>query len=330
MARWFRWFSIFCLISPAARAWPELAVVSKQDGVLQIFDVRTGQLQREYPLGYLPHEVLVSPRGGHIAVTNYGKDHVRSEASTNVPGKSITIIRGAEVADAIDDDLDKNVCAPHGMAESRDGRRLYVTCEAQRSVIVYDVPSGRVLRRIATDQDGSHMVAVNADETRAYTSNFQSGSVTAIDLRTGRIIAQIPVGPGTEGLSLSPDGNFVYATSVLGNFIAKIDANRLRVIATSAAPRSPVRILPTPDGQKLIVNSSADNCTTAFRAADLSVEWSLDVGRQPIGLAVPNDATAFVAAMRDDRIVEVDLKTGKIIKSFVTARKPDGIDIVPY
>lgn len=311
-----------------AQAAPSLAVVSKQDAVLQLFNSATGRLEREYPLGFLPHEVLISRKGGHIAVTNYGKDHVRSEAPTNVPGRTVTIVRGDQPEDAVAFNLDEADCAPHGMAESADGRRLYVTCEAQEKVIVFDVPTGRVLRTLATAQAGSHMVVVSTDETRAYTSNFAAGSVTAIDIASGRILAQIPVGPGTEGISLSPDARFVYASSVLGGFIAKIDTVTLKVVATAPTPKSPVRVIPTPDGSRLIVNSSAEGLMLVYRASDLSLEWSLPVGRQPIGLVVPSPRRAFVAAMLDHEIVEVDLESRRIAKRFGTARKPDGIDMI--
>lgn len=310
----------------AASAAAPIAVVSKQDAVLQLFDARTGALQREYPLGFLPHEVLVSRRGGYIAVTNYGKDHVRSQAPTNVPGRTLTLIRGEVAATH---DLDAAACAPHGLAESADGRRLYVTCEAQQKLIVFDTVTGRVRRELPTGQAQSHMVVVTADESRAYTSNFAAGTVTAIDLRAGKVLAQIPVGPGTEGLSLAPDGRSVYASAVLGGFIAKIDAASLTVTATAAAPRSPVRVLPTPDGRRLVVNSSADGMLSVYRESDLRREWSLPVGRQPIGLAVPSDRTAFAAAMLDHEIVEVDLVAGSVVKRFPTARKPDGIDMIP-
>lgn len=313
-------------ITARPRITATLAVVSKQDALLQLFDARTGALQREYPLGFLPHEVLISRRGGYIAVTNYGKDHVRSQAPTNVPGRTLTLVRDGI---ATTHELDTAACAPHGLAESADGRRLYVTCEAQEKLIVFDVMKGRVLRELPTGQAQSHMVVVSADESRAYTSNFAAGSVTAIDLRSGQILARIPVGPGTEGLSLAPDGRSVYASSVLGGFIAKIDTASLKVTATATTPRSPVRVLPTPDGRRLIVNSSADGMLSVYREADLSLERSLAVGRQPIGLAVPSNRTAFVAAMLDHEIVEVDLDSGRVVKRFTSAHKPDGIDMIP-
>lgn len=306
-----------------------LAVVSKEDSVLQLFDTRTGLLRQEYPLGFLPHEVVISRLGKFIAVTNYGKDHVRSQAPTNKPGRTLTLILGPEKTDIATYDLDAHACAPHGIVENWNGERLYITCEEQQKIIVFDVPGRKVLRSFSTGQMQSHMVVISEDETRAYTSNFASGTVTAIDLRSGEILAQIPVGPGTEGLSISSDGKTVYASSVLGGFIAKIDADTLKVTATAKTPRSPVRIVPTPDGRRLLVNSSAEGRLIAYRESDLREEWSLNVGRQPIGLAVSNARTAYVAVMLEHQIVQVDLHTAQIVKRFPSAQKPDGISVFP-
>ncbi len=56
------------------------------------------------------------------------------------------------------------------------------------------------------------MLALSADGSRAYVSNFWHGTVSVLDLRTRRIIAQIATGSGTEGVSISPDDRHVYAS----------------------------------------------------------------------------------------------------------------------
>ena len=59
----------------------------------------------------------------------------------------------------------------------------------------------KVTQVIGTDQEISHMVALDPQRGRAYTANIGSGSVTAIDLSTGEKLADITTGEGAEGIA---------------------------------------------------------------------------------------------------------------------------------
>ncbi|MFS4457992.1 beta-propeller fold lactonase family protein [Bdellovibrio sp. HCB2-146] len=318
--------SLVTLISTQSFATegPYLGVVNKADGTASFINLLTHQTDFAVSVGFLPHEITFSPDGRWAFVSNYGKDHVRSQAPTNRPGHNIAMIdmEKRQVAKYLD--LGAEACAPHGLEASPDGKRLYVTCEARKVVMVIDLASAEITE-IPTMQEQSHMVVFNTDETRAYTSNFASGSISVLDL-TGKSSAQvIPTGPGTEGISLSGDGKFIYASSVLGNFIVKIDAATLEIIGRVETGKSPVRVVPTPDGEKLIVNCAASNVVQVFDAATMTLMREISVGRQPIGIVVPNNDYVFTATMLENAVVMINLKTYKIEHRFATGNKPDGI-----
>ena len=245
-----------------------------------------GRATREFKVGYLPHETAAA--GSLVFLSNYGSGHVRSSDLTNAPGNTLSVVdlsRPDAATEVVD--LGPGRCAPHGLAVSRDRQRLYVTCEGRQEVIAVDVKTRRILHAIPTNQAGSHMLALSADGSRAYVSNFWHGTVSVLDLQARRLLAHIPTGSGTEGISLSPDGRFVYTSSVYINEIVKIDTATLQVVgrATMSNCLGAVRVVPTPvDGATLVVNCADNGRVLIVEAGTLSIRHQIAVGTLPIGI----------------------------------------------
>jgi YVTN family beta-propeller protein len=308
----------------------KIAIASKAPGVLTVVDLQ-GQPAREFKVGFLPHEVAAA--GALVFVSNYGSAHVRSSDLTNDPGNTLSVVdvsRAESVAEAID--LGPGRCAPHGLAVSRDVRRLYVTCEGRQEVLVVDVPTRRILHAIPTNQAGSHMLAVSADGSRAYVSNFWHGTVSVLDLQARRIVAHIATGTGTEGISLSPDDRHLYTSSVYVNEIVKIDTASLQVVGRARMDQclGAVRVVPTPgDGRTLVINCADNGRVLLVDAGTLSLRHQIPVGKLPIGITVPDDRLAYAANMADDTISVIDIQRGAVVLTIPAGDDPDGIAFLP-
>ncbi len=307
-----------------------IAIVSKSAGALTVVDL-AGQRTRQIKVGYLPHEVAAA--GSLVFVSNYGSAHVRSSDLTNVPGNTVSVIdlsRREDAAQTID--FGPGRCAPHGLAVSRDRRQIFITCEGRQEVLVLDVTSRRLLHAIATNQAGSHMLVLSGDGARAYVTNFWHGTMSVLDLRAKRILAQIETGSGTEGIGLSPDDRYAYTSSVYINEIVKIDTGTLKVAARARMPNclGAVRVVPTPvEGRTLVVNCADNNRVLLVAADTLTVTHEIPVGKQPIGIAVPEERVAYVANMLDGTISVIDISRGVVSRTIPAGDDPDGIVFLP-
>jgi len=328
--------AVFALHQPASSSQQpgepagRIAIVNKRPGVLTVVGLQ-GQPRREFKIGALAHEIAAA--GPLVFVSNYGSAHVRSSALTNNPGNTLSMIdlTRPDAAPAIVD-FGPGRCAPHGLAVSRDRQRPYVTCEGRQEVVVVDVAGRKVIDAIPTNQAGSHMLALSADGSRAYVSNFWHGTVSVLDLRARRILAQIPTGSGTEGISIAPDDRYVYASSVYINEIVKIDTGTLQVVARAEMKNclGSVRVVPDPvAGRTLVVNCADNGRVLLVDAGTLMVTKETTVGRQPIGIAVPDDRFAYVANMEDDTISVIDLQRGTVARTIPAGDEPDGIAFLP-
>jgi YVTN family beta-propeller protein len=93
----------------------------------------------------------------------------------------------------------------HGLVVGRNGKVLYVANRSEGSVSVISFRTRKVIRKWRIPGGGSpDMGDVSADGKVLWLSGRYNSEVYAIDTRSGRLIARIPVGPSPHGLSLWP------------------------------------------------------------------------------------------------------------------------------
>jgi YVTN family beta-propeller protein len=93
----------------------------------------------------------------------------------------------------------------HGLYPSRNARFLYVTNRGEGSISVLSFATGKVVKKWRLPGGGSpDMGGVSVDGKTLWVSGRYNAVVYAIDTRTGRLRAKIPVGSGPHGLSVWP------------------------------------------------------------------------------------------------------------------------------
>ncbi len=323
-------------LTPASGAM--LLVANKSEATLSLLDLDSRALVATLPTGEGPHEVAVSPDGSTAAVANYGG---------RAAGSTLTLIDLAarRVARTIELAPHRR---PHGLVFLPDGRRLLVTAEESRALLVVDLERGVVERALTTGAEVSHMVAVAPDGTRAYVANIGSGSVTVLDLASGERKSEIRTGRGAEGIAVTPDGAELWVTNREDDSVSVIDTASLAVVATLAAPDFPIRAEATPDGSRILVSCAGSGDLAVFDrraralerrvplpAAAGATEGKLFGGRfgassVPIGIEIaPDGKRAWVAHATADLISEVDLERLAKSGELVAGREPDGMAYTP-
>lgn len=330
---------LVAVAAPAAVTAATLVVANKSEATVSLVDLGGGRVVATLPTGEAPHEVAVSPDGRTALVTNYG--------NRGAPGSTLTVIDVAAATVVRTIDLTP-YSRPHGVAWLADGRRALVTVEANRALLVVDVPKGAVETAVETRADVSHMVAVTPDGTRAFVANIGSGSITAIDLGARIRLRDVPTGPGAEGVCVTPDGGQVWVTNRAGDSVSVVDAGSLQVVRTLEAAAFPIRAVATPDGAHVLVTCAESSDIAVFSAArkapvrrvPLPAGTSNGHGRLfgdrfgsssvPIGIVVSGDGRrAYVAHSNADVISVVDLARWEKVDELHAGKEPDGMAWTP-
>ncbi len=295
-----------------------LIVGNKGDDSISLIDLDTGRERARLPTGEQPHEVAISPDGARAAVVSY--------AGTTI---DIFDIARAEKIETID--LAPN-SRPHGLVWTRDNR-LIATTEGSGTLTIVDMDT-REMTAIETGQDGSHMVVVSRDLTRAYVSNLGSGTATVIDLEAGETIANLEVGDAAEGIALTQDGTELWVSDRDNAKVVVFDTATLEQISEIAVGNFPIRLAISPDGATAVTSNYADGSLTLIDVATKQVTrtqtifGTADAAQVTILFDEAGDRL-YVAQTALGTIIEVDLAEGELLGMMGAADGSDGLAISP-
>jgi len=323
---------LFALLTaaPHAVSADRLIVLNKSDHEAVLVDPATWKPVGRIPTGRGPHEVSVSPDGRVGYVTNYGMYAVFREGErVDEPGNTISVldlVRGT-VRDTFD--LGRYT-KPHGLVVSRDGARVWVTCEGAQAVLELDAENGAVRGAWRTGQQTSHMIVPTPDESKLFVANIRSGSVTIIERASGQVTS-VPTAAGAEGIDVSPDGQEVWITNRADSSISILDARGDSLIAKlEGVGRFPIRVRFTPDGREAWVSCLQSDAVAVFDARTRERKATIAVGAAPVGIQMsPDGKRVYVANTNDDLVTVIDAAERKVLGTFTTGKEPDGMAWVP-
>jgi YVTN family beta-propeller protein len=321
-----------------------LLALSKRDHTLAIIDPKSLKVLATVPVGNDPHEVVASADGKMAYVSNYGFGAFHTLTTVDLVRR-----RAAGVIDL------GALRGPHGLDFVRG--KVWFTAEAAKAIGSYDPATRKIDWIMGTGQNRTHMIYVFPDGKRILTTNVSSGTVTLMDKTEGRAggppmgmppgmggpgaggpppgpppappggdwqFTVIPVGHGSEGFDVSPDGKEAWVANAQDGTISVIDLGAKKVTATLAANVPGAnRLKFTPDGKLVLVTPGAalvvlDAATRKEVMRLVEVHGSGGIQMQPDG------ARAYVACGRDSFVAVIDLKTLQMVGK-IEVGGPDGL-----
>ena len=154
-----------------------------------------------------------------------------------------------------------------------------------------------------------------------YVANEDDNLVTAIDVETRTIRAEIPVGIEPEGMAVSPDGKVVVNTSETTNMAHFIDTETHEIFANVLVDQRPRFAEFTEDGKLLYVSAEIGGTVSVIDPAAQEVVHTISFevpgvppeALQPVGIRVSDDDTkVFVALGPANRVALVDGETWEV------------------
>ncbi|RMD90034.1 MAG: YncE family protein [Calditrichaeota bacterium] len=325
-----------------------LVVLNKSESTASLIDLANEQTLIKIPTGEGPHEVAVSPDGKLAVVSNYGRRGAPGSTLTviNLPLKKVEQTLKLQYSNYGEKIIYQR---PHGIVFLPDGKRILVTTEAQQSLLMVDVSSGKILNVYKTNQNVSHMVVYSHQSHRAFVANIGSGTISVIDIDNGHLIKNIETGQGSEGIDISPDGKEIWVANRAEDTITIINALELKIIQKLTSKSFPIRVKFTPDGKYVLVSNARSGDLAVFdtktRKEIKRIRMQIRVKEEkenrlfrdvfgkspvPIGILVhPSGNYAFVANSNADVVVIIDLKSWQIIDQIPTGKEPDGLGYSP-
>jgi YVTN family beta-propeller protein len=297
---------------------PALLVLNKAENALAIIDPATQKVVARIPTGEGPHEIAASSDGKLTVVTNYGaKD----------PGHSLSVIDLAAQKEIHRVDLGP-LGRPHGILFA-DGR-FYFTAELNKLIARYDPSTNKVDWLLGVGQNRTHMLVRTKYLNEFFTSNVDSGTVTAIEKSSdpsGWKETNIPVGKADEGIDISPDDKEVWVANAGDGTVSIIETATSKVIHTfDVRTKHANRLKFTPDGKLALISDPETGELVIVDTVTRTITKMLNVGRNPGGiLIVPDGSRAYVALAGDNGVAIIDLHKLEVAGQIPTGQGPDGL-----
>ena len=146
---------------------------------------------------------------------------------------------------------------------------------------------------------GAYELALTPDQSRIYVANALGNSVSVIDTASNTVIATTPVESFPDGITVTPNGEFVYVAnngdnSPNSNTVSVISTATNQVVRTITVGGAPFLPKVTPDGSRVYVSNSGT--ISVIDTATNTVSATISAVTAPTGLAfTPNGAFAYVA-----------------------------------
>ena len=154
--------------------------------------------------------------------------------------------------------------SPIQLALTRDGTRLYVTCEGSHSLQVVDTKRRAVIGEVPVGV-WPYDVLLSRDERWAFVSNRRSNDVSVIDTETLEVVRTVATGDDPHGLALDRDEKTLYVANTTANNISVISTETWTERKRLAGGWGPFEAALSPDGQYVYVTNIYSN-PVPFRA----------------------------------------------------------------
>jgi YVTN family beta-propeller protein len=282
----------FCVLPLAAHAGR--AYVSNEDEhTVTVIDTDRNEVIATIPVGKRPRGIQVSPDGSQLFVALSGLP----KCPPSVPD---------EECEKLERDL------------KADGVAIVDTKTLQVSKVHQ---AGSDPEQFDITPDGRLIVA-----------NEDVATATVLDIRSGNIVARVPVGKEPEGVRVAPGGAWVLVTNESDNSISIIDTKSLEEVKHVIVGKRPRDIAFMPDGKTAYVSGEFDSSLWRIRVPEgAPVERVIQLDKDARPMAVRIDAQRkrlYLSTGRGGKVAVIDIAAApKLIQEIPVGTRPWGIEL---
>jgi YVTN family beta-propeller protein len=312
-----------------------LIVLSHSNHTVYELDPGSGRVLHEFVAPDQPHEAAISADGKTIfasipmaafveiidGTTFKEKGRIDSDYFKRTPQPRRAGRNGAPPGPP------NTSASPHGMSLNNDGTKLYIGTENAdvSGVIVYDVKSGKVLKKIDLLLEGGHYLQVQPKTDKLYYPHRTDNRVVVIDTKTDRILKIIPVQGGPVGVAFAPNGDVWFHEDGDGS-VTVVDSKTdevTKVIPTGG--KGAGRMAVSPDGRFAASPHSESQDVAIIDAVNKTILSTIKIGKGPgFPLFSPDSTKLYVLESGNGDVVVIDLKSMAVTARYKVGTDPFG------
>lgn len=214
------------------------------------------------------------------------------------------------------------------LSVSSDDRHLYLSHSSQVEVLNVDTHEKI---GIIPDTKGVHGIVAIPKLGKGFVTCGSSNSVMVFDTKTLAKITDIPAGEMPDALLYDKFSNRIFSFNHRGGSVTAIDVATLKAIETVKLGGAAAEAGVTDGKGTIFVNLEDINEIVSFDAKTLAIKnrWKTGSGEEPTGLAIDLKNNLLFSVCKNQKMIVLDSKTGKLVAEVPIGSRCDGVVFDP-
>lgn len=272
----------------------KLIVATRENESISVIDTATGEVLQQIPVGKNPEFVRVN--GNFV--------YVSSEPSAKAGPPPKPGSKEAEEED--DDDDDEKIPAKiavvdltkgekvreitggpetEGIEFSADGKNLVITNEADNTVTVHDIESGKLVKTIQTHEHGDRPRGIKiSPDGNTYLATLEYGNKFMVLDKDFNVVRTVDTGETPYGIAYDHTGNRIFVATNKAKLLQVFDAKTYEKVKDIPTGNRCWHFSFTPDNKQLLLACGKSDAVFVIDANKLEVTKQIEVKDLPWGV----------------------------------------------
>lgn len=236
-----------------------------------LIDTHSDKKLATFKIGWIPQGVAISPDGKWGFAVGAGNGTV-----TVIDMKKEKVVKSIVIGKT-----------PHNVRFTTDSKLAYITLQGAGAVAVVDMQTLEKINEFPVQGIAHpHNLDLSADGKILWIRGLTS-KVAAVDLKSHKVLAIIPVGLGHAGIDVVPGGRYVFTGAIADTVVDVIDPKTYKVIKRIDVGQGPHGVRASRDGRWVYVAVTSSNKVAVIDTRTLQVVKQIPThGKQPFWLTV--------------------------------------------
>jgi YVTN family beta-propeller protein len=271
----------------------KLIVATRENESISVIDTATGEVLQQIPVGKNPEFIRVN--GDLVYVSS------EPSAKGGPPPKP-----GAKEAEEEDDDDEEKVPAKiavvdltkgekvreitggpetEGIEFSADGKNLVITNEADNTVTVHDIETGKLVKTIQTHELGDRPRGIKVSpDGSTYLATLEYGNKFMVLDKDFNVVRTVDTGETPYGIAYDHTGNRIFVATNKAKLLQVFDAKTYEKIKDIPTGNRCWHFTFTPDDKQVLLACGKSDAVFVIDADKLEVTKQIEVKDMPWGV----------------------------------------------
>lgn len=272
-----------------------LIVATRENGSISLIDTKTNKVIKQIPVGENPEFVRVR---GNFAFISY--EPSSTGGPPPAPGSAAAIAAEKEKAGEdqelarigiVDLKLGKKVREivggpeTEGIEFSHDGKQLIITNEADNTVTVHNIKTGKLIKTIPTHKYGDRPRGVKiSPDGNTYLVTLEYGNKFMVLDKNFKVLRTVDTGATPYGIAYDRKGERIFVAANKAKTLEVYDAKTYAKINSVATGNRCWHFTFTPDDKEILLACGKSDAVLVIDAEKLEVTQKIEDKKMPWGI----------------------------------------------